>query len=197
MHAKMKNLVLSAAIFLAAAVGATPVALRERQSGVKIMPLGDSITGSPGGFLALNIANQNLLPGWLAATTPDLILMHLGTNDVWNNASPSQITTAFSTLLQQMRAANPNVVVLVAQIIPMAPPNCAECGGRVVALNRAIAEWAPGVNTAVSPVVVVDCWTGFDVASMTGDGVHPNEVGDRRLADVWFEAVVEAIGGLS
>src|SRR5688500_16606735 len=88
---------------------------------VRIMPLGDSITGSPGcwrallwnrlqgngitdidfagtlppqgcgvthdgdneghgGFLATNIANQNQLPGWLSATRPDIVIMHLGTN---------------------------------------------------------------------------------------------------------------------
>lgn len=90
---------------------------------VRVMPLGDSITGSPGcwradlwnrlrtggytnvdfvgtlpapgcgvtydgdneghgGFLATNIANQNQLPGWLSATRPDVVMMHLGTNDV-------------------------------------------------------------------------------------------------------------------
>ncbi|MEE3920002.1 hypothetical protein V2I01_22240 [Micromonospora sp. BRA006-A] len=35
-----------------------------------------------GGYLATNVANQNLLPGWLAATRPDVVLMHFGTNDV-------------------------------------------------------------------------------------------------------------------
>src|SRR4051812_12533515 len=82
----------------------------------KIMPLGDSITGSPGcwraylwrqlqssgyrdidmvgtlpgsgcgfssdgnneghgGFSVVNIADQNLLPGWLSATNPDIVLV--------------------------------------------------------------------------------------------------------------------------
>lgn len=36
-----------AALSLAAAVAAAPAELAERQSVVKIMPLGDSITGSP------------------------------------------------------------------------------------------------------------------------------------------------------
>src|SRR6478752_7078592 len=96
---------------------------------IRIMPLGDSITGSPGcwrallwdqlqnagytnidfvgtlppqgcgvsydgdneghgGILATNIANQNQLPAWLSATSPDIVLMHLGTNDVWSNIAP-------------------------------------------------------------------------------------------------------------
>jgi hypothetical protein len=35
-----------------------------------------------GGYLAVNIASQKLLPAWLAATTPDVVAMTLGTNDV-------------------------------------------------------------------------------------------------------------------
>ena len=45
-----------------------------------------------GGILGTNIADQNLLPAWLAATDPDVVLMHLGTNDVWNNRSPACTT---------------------------------------------------------------------------------------------------------
>src|SRR5258708_10892208 len=112
---------------------------------VKIMPLGDSITGSPGcwrallwnqlqttgytdinlvgtqppqgcgipydgdneghgGALATNIVSLNELPGWLSATSPDIVMMHLGTNDVWSGLSTSTILAAYSTLLQQMRA---------------------------------------------------------------------------------------------
>ena len=115
---------------------------------VRIMPLGDSITGSPGcwrailwnrlqsngftnidfvgtqppqgcgvpydgdneghgGALASGIVSQNQLPGWLAATSPDIVLMHLGTNDVWNGQSPTQVLASYTTLVGQMRADNP------------------------------------------------------------------------------------------
>jgi hypothetical protein len=29
-----------------------------------------------GGYLATNIASQNLLPGWLSSTLPDIVIMH-------------------------------------------------------------------------------------------------------------------------
>src|SRR6185503_13299930 len=160
---------------------------------VRIMPLGDSITGSPGcwrallwnrlqstgftnidfvgtlppqgcgvahdgdneghgGILATNMANQNQLPPWLSATTPDVVIMHLGTNDVWSNIAPATILAAFSKLVDQMRASNPSMKILVAQIIPMNPSNCAECGQRVVALNQAIPGWAAGKTTTASPI---------------------------------------------
>ncbi|MFJ6952639.1 cellulose binding domain-containing protein [Micromonospora aurantiaca (nom. illeg.)] len=209
-----------------AAAAATPV---------RVMPLGDSITGSPGcwrallwnrlqstghtdvdfvgtlgpqgcgvpydgdneghgGYLATNVANQNLLPGWLSATRPDVVLMHFGTNDVWSNIAPATILAAYSKLVDQMRAANPAMTVLVAKIIPMNPASCPECGQRTVALNSLIDGWAAGKTTAASPIVVVDQWTGFSTATDTYDGVHPNAAGDQKMSDRWYPALVAALG---
>jgi lysophospholipase L1-like esterase len=200
-------------------------------SPVKIMALGDSITGSPGcwrallwqklpaarvdfvgtlpgqgcgftydgeneghgGYLATNVANQDLLVGWLAATDPDVVIMHFGTNDVWSNLSPGTITAAFTRLVTQMRAANPTMKIGVAQIIPMNPSNCAECGARAVALNAAIPAWAAGLTTTASPITVIDQWTGFDPATDTYDGVHPNDAGNVKIANRWYPYVSAAI----
>ncbi|MFI6348757.1 SGNH/GDSL hydrolase family protein [Streptomyces sp. NPDC050560] len=197
---------------------------------VRIMPLGDSITGSPGcwrsllwnrlqdtgytgidmvgtlgpqgcslpydgdneghgGALATVTADQGQLPGWLAATHPDIVVMHFGTNDVWSAVDPGRILDAYSTLVAQMRADNPAMKIVVAQILPMAPSGCAECGARVEALNALIPEWARQTSTAGSPVVVVDQWTGFDTAADTYDGVHPNASGDAKMADRWYPAL--------
>ena len=203
---------------------------------VRIMPLGDSITGSPGcwrallwnrlqstghtnidfvgtlppqgcgvehdgdneghgGYLATNVANQNLLPGWLSATRPDIVLMHFGTNDVWSGIPPATILSAFTTLVNQMRASNPGMRILVAKIIPMNPATCPECAQRVVAFNDAIPAWAAATTTDQSPITVVDQWTGFDTATDTYDGVHPNASGDQKMADRWYPALVEALSG--
>jgi lysophospholipase L1-like esterase len=198
---------------------------------VKIMALGDSITGSPGcwrallwqklpaarvdfvgtlpgqgcgftydgeneghgGYLVTNVANQDLLVGWLAATHPDVVMMHFGTNDVWSNLPTSQILTSYTRLVTQMRASKPSMKILVAQIIPMNPSSCTECAARVVALNAAIPAWAASQTTTASPVTVVDQWTGFDTATDTYDGVHPNDAGNVKIANRWYPYVSAAI----
>ncbi|WP_031510267.1 GDSL-type esterase/lipase family protein [Streptomyces megasporus] len=201
---------------------------------VRIMPLGDSITGSPGcwrsllwnrlqsagytdidfvgtlgpqgcgqphdgdneghgGALVTDVASRNLLPGWLSVTRPDIVVMHFGTNDVWSNRSPDAILAAYGTLVDQMRASNPNTKVLVAQIIPMNPATCGECGRRVVALNERIPAWARSKSTANSPVIAVDQWTGFSTASDTYDGVHPNASGDEKIAARWYPALADLL----
>lgn len=206
------------------------------QAQTRIMPLGDSITGSPGcwrallwnalqnagftsidfvgtlppqgcavahdgdneghgGILATNMADQNQLPPWLAATRPDIVMMHLGTNDVWNARTPAVILTAFSKLVDQMRAQNPNMKILVAQIIPMNPSNCPDCASRVVSFNAAIPAWAAGKTTAQSPIVVVDQWTGFNTATDTFDGVHPVDSGNQKISNRWFPALTALLNG--
>ncbi|MGP3971021.1 SGNH/GDSL hydrolase family protein [Streptomyces sp. 6N223] len=208
---------------------------RPLQEPVRIMPLGDSITGSPGcwrallwqdlvdagyagidfvgtlagqgcgfaydgeneghgGILATNMADQNQLPAWLSATNPDVVLMHLGTNDVWSARSTDTILAAYTTLVEQMRAHNPRMEILVAQIIPMdSAQSCATCAEGVVDLNAAIPDWAASLSTEASPVTVVDQWTGFDTATDTYDGVHPNDAGNRKIADAWYPSLTEAL----
>jgi lysophospholipase L1-like esterase len=148
------------------------------------------------GIAATGMADQNQLPPWLAATHPDIVLMHLGTNDMWGNFIPtSAILTAYSKLVDQMRASNPNMKIIVAQIIPMEPPSCAPCAQEVVALDNAIPAWAAGKSTAQSPITVVDQWTGFTASTDTVDGVHPTDVGFQKMADRWYPALAAALGG--
>src|SRR5262249_59102989 len=59
---------------------------------------------------------------------PDVVLMHFGTNDVWNSKAPKDILSAYSSIVDAARTANPKVVVLVAQIIPM-NVTAATCSG--------------------------------------------------------------------
>jgi Cellulose binding domain/GDSL-like Lipase/Acylhydrolase family len=144
-----------------------------------------------GGYAATGIADQNQLPPWLAAARPDIVLMHLGTNDMWGNFRPiDSVIAAYSKLVDQMRANNPDMKILVAKIIPMACPECTH----VVALNNAIPAWAAAKTTSRSPITVVDQWTGFDTTTDTGDGVHPNDAGFRKMADRWYPAVTAALG---
>lgn len=49
-------------------------------------------------------------------------------------------------------------------------------------LNAAIPSWATSESTPESPITVVDCNTGFTTGDL-GDGVHPNDAGDHKIAD--------------
>lgn len=76
----------------------------------------------------------------------------------------------------------------------MSPGGCDACDwpGQAKALGDAIAVWAPTKSTSVSPVSVVDCWTGFVAADFT-DGVHMTSTGLDKLAKCWFQPVKDAV----
>ncbi|WP_309135636.1 GDSL-type esterase/lipase family protein [Cellulomonas sp.] len=200
---------------------------------VRVMALGDSITGNPGcwrallhrdltaaghavdmvgslpaqgcgiahdgdneghgGALVTDVAASGRAAAWFAAARPQVVLLHFATNDVWSARTPAQVLDAWTTLLRQARAVDPRVVLVVAQIVPVAPPTCAECPERTRALNAQVPAWAAAHSTAASPVLVVDQWTGWDAARDTGDGVHPNDAGVARMAAAWYPAVVQAL----
>ena len=152
-----------------------------------------------GGYLVTTLTTGMIaeLRGWIQTNTPDLVLLHFGTNDCWNSVAPGNVLTAYGVVVDELRAKNPNVWVLVAQIIAMNPINtascttcqCTACGGRVQTLNGMIPAWAASKSTAASPVLVVDQWTGFNATTDTDDGVHPNDAGSEKMATKWFNAL--------
>ena len=239
MFCSFRRCVIQALLF-ASVLGVTSHAVA--QTPVRVMPLGDSITSSPGcwraylwnrlqtagftnidfvgsgsdfggcnpgfpydfdneghsGFSITGIADQNQLPPWLTAARPDIVVVHLGTNDMWGGFIPLQNKiTAYTKLIGQMRANNPNMKIIVAQIIPMNADGCTTCMADVVAFNNALPAWAASLTTAQSPITLVDQWTGFDVVADTFDRVHPVTSGFIKMGDRFFPAVAAALGGVT
>src|SRR5690606_37698240 len=149
-----------------------------------------------GGFLVTQSVANGDTRSWLEANTPDVLLMHFGTNDVWSAIPPARILEAYTAIVEDLRDLNPDAVILVAQIIPLHPDasfGCTDCPQRAIDLNAEIPGWAAELTTEQSPIHVVDQHTGFDPALDTYDGVHPDEDGDAKIAATWFAALEEVL----
>lgn len=123
--------------------------------------------------------------------------MRLGTNDVCSNSNlhlPSSVT--FDPV-DEMRAYESNIHIFVAQITPMTASGCSASAGGIINLNNAIPAWGARESTSQSPIKVVDCFTGYNTATDTCDGVHPNDSGNKKLANAWFEPLKEAISAVN
>jgi lysophospholipase L1-like esterase len=138
--------------------------------------------------------NANTYPGLatlVSTHNPDLILLQLGVNDVWSGSAPiAPILANYETLVQQARAHNANVVVMVAQIHKIITDNCKNAASTANAekLVMAVPAWAQTVSTAQSPVLVADLWTNSDPHEAT-DCVHPDDAGARRMGLNWYNAL--------
>jgi acyl-CoA thioesterase-1 len=133
---------------------------------------------------------NRVIYGTSIPNVPDIVLMHLGTNDLGQGRPISQIITNLGLLIDHFRAKNPKVAIMVAQIIP--------CSGHdwcysVDDLNAAIPGLASQKNTLFSPVMVVDMFSNYDPlvdnVLHNDDYVHPNNSGDAKMATRWMTAI--------
>ncbi|VBB71398.1 Putative protein of unknown function [Podospora comata] len=147
--------------------------------------------GHPG-FPAIQMANEGRVSEWLAMNPADVVTMHLGTVDiVRGKPRTEELLRAYSTLVGQMRGRNPNMRIIVAQIIPLGLS--AEKNEQVKELNKAIPAWAASQNTTSSPIWVVDLFTGFDAEVDLYDGIHASSSGIQKIADGFYPALLTAI----
>ncbi len=126
------------------------------------------------------------LSEWLKEYTPDIVLLHLGTNDAYREQSTLSTVNELKEVIRELRADNPNVTVLLAKLIPL---DDADANLRIDDLNSRIDGIATEMTAAASPVVVVDQNSGFDPRADTYDGVHPDESGEEKMAARWFDAL--------
>ncbi|KAK0669091.1 SGNH hydrolase-type esterase domain-containing protein [Cercophora samala] len=147
--------------------------------------------GHPG-FPAIQMANEGRVSAWLARNPADVVTMHLGTVDiVRGKPRTEELLKAYTTLVGQMRGANPNMRIVVAQIIPLGLG--VEKNEQVKELNRAIPAWAASQNTTASPVWVVDLFTGFEAEVDLYDGIHASPSGIQKIADGFYPTLLTAI----
>ena len=127
---------------------------------------------------------------WVRIAQPDIVLIHLGTNDLRAGQSLESTMDELWDLIQALRQENPSIKVLLAQLIPIAGYEA-----EVEQLNQRIALVAEYMNIERSPVLLVDQFSGFkaDADHDTYDGLHPNEVGEQKLAERWFRALQQVL----
>ena len=128
--------------------------------------------------------------GWVEDSEPDVILIHLGSNDVFQDEDVETTLEELAELIDAVRESRPEATFLLAQIIPTAMAN-ANVGIRE--LNARIPELAATKSSTTSRVVVVDHFTGFDAARQTYDGVHPNADGEIHLSERWLAALEDVL----
>src|SRR5262245_32125856 len=140
-----------------------------------------------------------LMPSIAAAAHPDIVMLMLGTNDLgqMGQAGVAPAAANLGRIIDGLRAVNPAVDVLLAEIIPIGP-DASGTGSYyttgsawVSEFNAQVVAVAAAKNTPQSPVVVVDQFTGFNMSTdLSSDGVHPSRAGESRIANNFFQALL-------
>ena len=117
-------------------------------------------------------------------------VIHLGTNDIASHYSVSDTIKAYDTLLGEMKKSNAAMKVIVSLLIPIDTKLFGQdISDGITALNTALRDWVKK-----NSLILVDNNTGFDYATMTTEGEHPNEKGSVFMAELFYPVVKNAIG---
>jgi lysophospholipase L1-like esterase len=142
-----------------------------------------------------------VLTTYLAAN-PNVVLMHLGTNDLIQAVPTATVITNMTTLIQRITSHSTNPKLYVATIIPI----LADRDGKTQA------QWATTINDYNSKVrllvqqqaalgrnvSLVDFAStlSFTIGTSTShfyhinDGTHPNQNGYNKMGDLWYSSIV-------
>lgn len=124
--------------------------------------------------------------GWLEGNTPDVVLLHLGTNDILQGQDTASTVEELEDVIEKLQADNSSVDIFLAKIIPSSKGSAND---GIEDLNDHLDSLANRLNTVTSRVIIVDMFTGFNVDNDTYDGLHPNLSGERKMSQHWFDGM--------
>lgn len=126
------------------------------------------------------------IDGWLATYRPDVVLLHIGTNDMAQNYQIDTAPQRLGALVDQILADRPTATVLVAKIVPSLD---ATVQARINAFNAAVPA-VVAARGARAGLVDLSVLSSADLA----DSLHPNDGGYARMAVRWYKALEGTLG---
>jgi lysophospholipase L1-like esterase len=142
------------------------------------------------GWRADQIAEN--LKEWLNNYTPDIVLLHIGHNDFFQGETVDNVINDIKKIIDILQANNPKVVIFLAQIIY---PNWKQT--KFTDLNTKILSLAENKTNFQSIVIPVNQNEYFDPETDTFDRCHPNDSGDQKIAQQWFNAIIPVLSKIS
>jgi lysophospholipase L1-like esterase len=118
--------------------------------------------------------------------TPDLLIVHGGTNDVSGEITPPVVVNNLERI--RVAAASVGVPLAVCTLPPRAEP---AADARVLAVNEAIAYWAAANDVTVLDTgsVLRDPTVGGWIPGYSADGLHPTPVAAYLMSRVAAETL--------
>ncbi len=132
--------------------------------------------------------------GWLTAHPADVVLLHIGTNDITQGQSAASTAAEIGQILDTISANDDTTWVIVAQIVPRGDGN-AVLTQRTNDLNGRIATLVGSRSAGGDRVALVDMNSPLNPATDLDDGIHPDDSGYAKMATAWDAALGLLLGG--
>ncbi|MDF3069882.1 MAG: hypothetical protein K0R38_5483 [Polyangiaceae bacterium] len=131
------------------------------------------------------------IENWLKATSPHIVTLMIGTNDVDLELDLPNAPKRLGLLIDRINGVMPNALVVVAEIVPTTSD---AKNTRIMAYNDAIPALVKARADAGKHVTTVDMYGAFTKnanykTAYMNDGLHPNDAGYVAMANTWYPAI--------
>ena len=121
----------------------------------------------------------------LANNNPDVVLILLGTNDIFGITPTDRMEQTMEKLLSTIFEQNPNTAVVLASIPPISKIEARNAD--VNAYNAALPGMIAKEKALNHKIEFADIHSVFtEPADLSGDKVHPSEKGYNKMAALWY-----------
>ena len=148
-------------------------------------------------WLKTNSVGETIVYGVTRAELPDIVLLHIGSNDINRGELPGEFDLATSKgtdtvgrineMINQIYAASPHTAIYVADLIPW--PQDTTIDNYLNLLRIEINKMVSSRTDNGDRIKLVKLYEGFQPDMMQTDSVHPNTSGDVYMANKWLEAL--------
>ena len=150
---------------------------------------------------------QTNLNAWQSSANPDVVLLHLGTNDILHNFNlgtgvgndTSTAVARLSTLISTLYTNNPSLKIVLSTLIPIQDARDLY----VKNFNAALASTVvPNFTGQGRRIVLVDNYANFVLpdsnwdTSKFADYAHPNATGYSAMANTWATFPLPMVEGI-
>lgn len=121
---------------------------------------------------------------WMKLYQPDIVLLHIGTNDLRGGASSSEMIANLTKLIGDIYAGKPDTYVIVSSLIPIVPADQTNWTN----FNASIPGIAAQFRGQGYKIIAIDMSQALTTADLA-DGIHPNATGNSKMAWTWYPVV--------
>jgi lysophospholipase L1-like esterase len=140
---------------------------------------------------------------WLLLYRPQIILLFIGTNDILQRDDVSHAPNRLSFLISRIILILPRSTLIVASVTPLdnsklyarlhpSFPSSFDFNANILAYDAAIPAIVRSEVVLGKHVQYVDMYDAVPLSDV-GDGIHPDDAGYARMANVWYAALVKLL----
>lgn len=148
-----------------------------------------------GGYTIDSIGNANGIRQFVEPSIqnyePDIITLMIGTNDINGNLQVASAPERLGQLLDAIYAADADVLVILAQIVPTRSDGTNQA---VQTYNAAIPALVTERTAMGYHLILIDMYEAFArdadyKTTLLGDNLHPNDTGYARMGQTWYDTL--------